>query len=83
MTLRLRPPSAPFEAFLVQARALLGFWAKFTGGTVIVSLLFGAFAPLAVAAFLLTIGLPILMLVLWGKALDQELGWTELDEGPW
>ena len=49
----------------------------------IVSLLFGAFAPLAVAAFLLTIGLPILMLVLWGKALDQELGWTELDEGPW
>ena len=83
MAISFRPPSAPFEAFLVQARALFGFWARFTGGTVLVTLLFGAFVPLAVTAFLLTIGLPILILVLWGKALDQELGWTELDDGPW
>lgn len=83
MTIRLRPPSEPFHDFLKRARALLAFWAKFTGGTVAVSLIFGAFMPLAVVAFLLTISLPILMLVLWGRALDQELGWTELDEGPW
>ena len=83
MNLHLRPRTAPFDTFLSQARALLGFWAKFTGGTVLVTLLFGAFVPLAVAAFLLTLGLPILILVLWGKALDQELGWTELDDGPW
>ncbi|MEM9059874.1 MAG: hypothetical protein AAGD13_05380 [Pseudomonadota bacterium] len=83
MTIRLRPPSEPFEGFLKQARALIGFWAKFVGGTVLVSLVLGVFAPLAIVAFLLTLGLPILMLVLWGRALDQELGWTELDEGPW
>ena len=83
MTIKLRPPSEPFHGFLMQARALLAFWAKFMGGTIVATLLFGAFMPLAVVAFLLTLCLPILMLVLWGRALDQELGWTELDEGPW
>ena len=34
-------------------------------------------------ALLLTICLPILALVLWGRALDEELGWSDLDEGPW
>ena len=34
-------------------------------------------------ALLLTLGLPILLLILWGRSLDAELGWTELDEGPW
>lgn len=83
MTLRLRPPSEPFEGFMAQARALIAFWAKFTGGTVALTIVFGAFAPLVVAAFLLTLGLPVVMLILWGRSLDQELGWTELDEGPW
>ena len=83
MTLRLRPPTEPFARFLEQARALITFWVKFAGGTVVVTVLFGAFAPLVAAALLLTLGLPILMLVLWGRALDQELRWTELDDGPW
>ena len=83
MTINLRSPSAPFHVFLQQACALLGFWAKFTGGTIAATLLLGAYVPLTVAAFLLTLGMPILLLVLWGRALDQELGWTELDEGPW
>ena len=83
MTIRYRPPSEPFQGFVRQARAIVGFWAKFTGGTIAVTLLFGAFLPLAVVAFLFTLSLPVLMLVLWGRALDQELGWTELDKGPW
>ena len=81
--IKYRPPSAPFARFMEQARALTGFWAKFTGGTVAVTAVLGAFIPLTAAALLLTLGMPILLLVLWGKALDQELGWTELDEGPW
>ena len=50
MTIRYRPPSETFQGFVRQARAILGFWAKFTGGTVAVSLLFAAFLPLAVVA---------------------------------
>jgi len=81
--IRLRPITQPFQDFLGQARRVLGFWAKFTGGVVVLSFIFGPFTPLAVVAFLLTLGLPILLLVLWGRSLDSELGWTELDDGPW
>ena len=81
--IRLRPITEPFQGFLGQARRAVGFWAKFTGAVVVLSLIFGPFAPLAVVAFLLTLCLPILLLVLWGRSLDAELGWTELDEGPW
>lgn len=83
MRISLRPTTEPFERFKGQARRLLGFWARFTGGVVALSLVVGPVAPLAVAAFLLTLGLPILMLVLWGRSLDAELGWTEIEEGPW
>lgn len=83
MTIRLRPISEPFAGFLEQARRVLGFWGKFVAGVVLVSLLFGPFAPLVLVAILFTVGLPVLLLVLWGRALDAELGWTELDEGPW
>ena len=83
MTIEFRPPSAPFQNFVHQARAICGVWARFVGFTVAVTVVLGVFLPLIAVAFLFTVGLPILMLVLWGKALDQELGWTELDEGPW
>ena len=51
--------------------------------TVGVTVLFGAFWPLGVVAVVLSLCLPILALVLWGRSLDEELGWTDLDEGPW
>ena len=73
----------PFERFKAQARRVFGFWARFTGGVVAVTLLFGALAPLTIVAFLFTLCLPVLLLTLWGRSLDQELGWTDLDEGPW
>ena len=83
MMIRLRPKTEPFEHFLGQARRVVGFWARFTGAVLLFSLIFGPVGPLVVTAFLFTLGLPILLLVLWGRSLDQELGWTELDEGPW
>ena len=83
MMIRLRPKTEPFERFLGQARRLTGFWARFIGGVTAFSLIFGPFAPLGFVAFLLTLGMPILLLVLWGRSLDAELGWTEIEEGPW
>ncbi len=83
MAIRLRPISEPFARFLVQARRVLGFWLRFVCGVALFCLIFGPFAPLVLVAILLTCGLPILLLILWGTALDAELGWTEVDEGPW
>lgn len=83
MTIRLRPISEPFAAFLAKARQLLGFWGRFVAAVLVISLILGPFAPLVVVAILFTVGLPILLLILWGRALDAELGWTETDEGPW
>jgi hypothetical protein len=83
MTIRFRPITEPFAVFLTQARQLLGFWGRFVAATLVISLILGPFAPLVLVAILFTVGLPILLLILWGKSLDQELGWTEIDEGPW
>jgi hypothetical protein len=83
MKIRLRKASQPFQEFLGVARQLIGFWAKFTGTVVATTVIFGPFAPLAGVAFLLTLGMPILLLVLWGQALEVELRWTEHNEGAW
>lgn len=83
MMIRLRPISEPFAGFLGQARRVLGFWGRFIGGVALFSLLFGPFAPLVLVAILFTVGLPVLLLVLWGRSLDAELGWSEMNEGPW
>jgi hypothetical protein len=83
MKIKLRKASQPFQGFLGVARQLIGFWAKFTGTVVAAAVIFGPFAPLAGVAFLLTLGMPILLLVLWGQALEVELRWTERNEGPW
>ena len=59
-------------------------WAQVFGGAVAFALLFGPLMPLMVVAFLLTLGLPILILYLWGRALDEQLGWIrDEDEAPW
>lgn len=73
----------PFDRLKPVLRRLAGFYSRFMALTVGVAVLFGAFWPLGVVALLLTLLLPILALVLWGRALDEELGWTDLDEGPW
>ncbi|MFK7941379.1 MAG: hypothetical protein AB8B85_00440 [Paracoccaceae bacterium] len=83
MKIKLRPISEPFAGFLAQARRVLGFWGRFMLGVVAISLILGPFAPLVLVAIVLTFGLPILLLMLWGRSLDAELGWTEMDDGPW
>ena len=83
MLIRARPISEPFSRFIEQARRIMGFWARFVATVAVISLVFGPFAPFVVVAILFTLGLPILLLALWGRALDAELGWTETDEGPW
>lgn len=61
-----------------------GLWARYTGGATLFAVLFGPWMPIMVVAFLLTLGLPILALYLWGRALDEQLGWlTDEDDGPW
>jgi hypothetical protein len=83
MKIRLRPITAPFARFLVQAKGVLGLWLRVVGGIAVLSLIFGPYAPLGFLAIVFTLALPILLLALWGKSLDQELGWIDIDEGPW
>lgn len=66
-------------------RGIGRLWVQITAAAVAAFLLFGPFMPLMVAAFLLTLGLPILVLYLWGRALDEQIGWLrrDEDEGPW
>lgn len=79
----MRPISEPFARFLAQARRIIGFWWRFLAVVAVLGLVLGPFAPLVLVAILFTVGLPVLLLVLWGRSLDAELGWTDLDEGPW
>lgn len=73
----------PFDRLKPVLRRLGVFWLRWIALTFGVTVLFGAFPPLGIIALLLTVGLPVLALVLWGRALDEELGWTDLDDGPW
>lgn len=72
----------PFDRLKPVLGRLGLFWLRWIALTVGVTVLFGGYPPLGVIAVLLTICLPVLALVLWGRALDEELGWTDLDEGP-
>lgn len=83
MRIGLRRRTERFDAFLATARELIALWAKYVCFVVALSLVFGPIPQLAGFAFLLTLGLPILLLVLWGEVLDAELDWSDLDEGPW
>ena len=74
---------APFERLKPVLRRLGGFYLRWILLTVAVTVVFGAFPPLGIIALLLTVGLPILALILWGRSLDEELGWTDREEGPW
>ena len=73
----------PFERLKPKLRGLAGLYGRYMGVWIGVTVLFGAFWPLGVVALLLTIGLPVLALILWGRSLDEELGWTDHDDGPW
>lgn len=73
----------PFDRLKPVLRRLGVFWVRWIALTAGVTVLFGVFRPLGIIALLLTFCLPILALVLWGRALDEELGWSDLDEGPW
>lgn len=73
----------PAEQTWASIKRLTGFWARFIGATVVFTLIFGPFAPLGMIALLLTLGLPVLGLTLWGLSLDEELGWSGEDRGPW
>lgn len=73
----------PFDRLKPKLRGLGALWVRWIAATVGITVLFGAWPPLGIIALLLTLGLPILALILWGRSLDEELGWTDLDEGPW
>ena len=73
----------PFDRFKRQCRGVVGLWARYMAFTVVVTLLFGPFIPFTVPALIFTLGLPILLLTLWGRSLDQELGWMNKRRGPW
>ena len=75
-------PLAPFERLKPVLRRLFGFYARFMAGAVAITVLIGAYPPIGFIALLLTLGLPILALVLWGRSLDEELGWGEHMDGP-
>ena len=83
MKIERRPITEPFQDFLRQARGVIGIWAKYIGFVALFSLIFGPFAPLGFIAVIVTVGLPILLLTMWGRSLDSELQWGEMDEGPW
>ena len=73
----------PFDRLKPVFRGLAALWARWVALAVGVAILFGAYPPLGIIAFLLTVCLPILALILWGRGLDEELGWSDLDDGPW
>ena len=79
MKIKLRGPNIYFMNFLAHAKVIVDTWAKLVGLTVLVAVFVGIFVPLAVAAFIFTIFLPIILLILWGRALEAELGWTNPD----
>ena len=83
MRIERRSATEPFHQFLAQAKGVSALWLKFVGGVAAFSLIFGPYAPLGFIAVIVTVGLPILLLTLWGRSLDSELNWTEMDEGPW
>lgn len=68
--------------FCAKARVILGTWAKFVGVVFLISSVFGPIGPLVYSAFLFTLALPVVLLTMWGRSLDSELRWDELDEGP-
>jgi len=59
-------------------------WGQVAGGAVLLALVAGPWAPVMTVAALLTLLLPILALYLWGRALDEQMGWLDdRDDGPW
>ncbi len=46
---------------------------------ILISMLFSGVLPLVAAAIIFTLFLPIILLILWGQALEAELGWTDPD----
>ena len=67
-----------------QLRGIGGLWGRYTAGATALAVLFGPWMPVMTIAVLLTLGLPILALYLWGRALDEQLGWVrDEDDGPW
>lgn len=79
-----RPPTR-MDRLPHMLRGLGRIWVQVAGGALALALLFGPVAPVMIVAFLLTLGLPVLVLYLWGRALDEQLGWIrdEEDAGPW
>ncbi len=74
--------TAPFDRLKAKLRRVFGFYFRFMAGAIVITVLFGAYPPIGVIATLLTLGMPILALTLWGRSLDEELGWTETMDEP-
>ena len=74
---------SPFDRLKPVLRGVFGEWWRFMAFAIGSAILFGIYPPIGIVALMFTILMPILMLILWGRSLDEELGWTELDEGPW
>lgn len=76
-------PDAPFERLKPVLRAIFGVWWRYMLFAVGTTILFGVWPPVAVVALMFTVLMPILMLVLWGRSLDEEMGWGAAEEHPW
>lgn len=71
------------KRLMTTLRGLFRFWRNNVAAALVFTVIFGAFPPVLVAAFILTLAMPIIALVIWGRSLDEELGWMDEDEGPW
>lgn len=73
----------PPERLWAVVKGLGRTWAQYMAFAVGSAMLFGMYPPVGAIALLLTIGLPILGIVLWGRSVDEQLGWGDREEGPW
>jgi len=80
-----RKPVSLMRLLPARVRGIGRIWVQMAALVALCLLFIGPFMPIMLVALLLTLGAPILVLYLWGRALDEQMGWLrrEEDEGPW
>lgn len=73
----------PRERLVAVLSGLAGLWVRYMIFAAAAGLVIGAYPPIGMVALLLSLGLPILALALWGRSIDEDLGWGDREDGPW